>query len=101
MKELPLEILYYIFKFQKTWWLKKNKELVNIEKLSRIHRPIVTLTFSKVVLQSQYILKFNLSTKSFEVMKLKGSNDRSTERNLASYVLSSYDRKNWFFGYII
>jgi hypothetical protein len=99
MKELPLEILYYIFKFQKTWWLKKNKELVNIEKLSRIPCPIVTLTFSKVVLQSQYILKFIRSTKSFEVMKLRGTNNRSVKR--ICYVLSSYDRKNWFFGYII
>ena len=39
MKFLPFELLKEIFKYQEKWWLKPNRQLLNIVPLSQIRKP--------------------------------------------------------------
>ena len=38
--QLPYEMMQEIFSFSGKWWLKRNTELINIEKLYQIKRPM-------------------------------------------------------------
>ena len=48
---LPFEMMKEILKFQTTWWLKKNMELVYIETLSQIPRLVISNFYSYVDLK--------------------------------------------------
>ncbi len=63
MKVLPFKMIKEILKYQTKWWLKRNGELFNIEKLSRIPQPRQTsyncykvLLNNKKILNNQIIL---------------------------------------------
>ena len=49
--QLPFEMIKEIFKFQTTWWLKKNMALVYIEKLWQIPRLLISDLYSYVDLK--------------------------------------------------
>lgn len=63
--QLPYEMIREIFSFSGKWWLKRNTELVNIEKLYQIKRPMPQY-FSSATVNYHILLPITI-TSSYEL----------------------------------
>ena len=89
---LPNEMIREIFSFSGKWWLKRNIEPVNIEKLYQIKRYILIFVSSATV---NYLIQLPITnTSSYELRCTYWRDGRFFSSNVTHKTKS--DRMSWF-----